>query len=254
MSISKKKLSDSVIEEIKRMLLNGELKEGEKLPNQNELANMLGVSRTSLREALNTLTMIGVIEQKPGYGTVIRSRGAAIFADHLCFPLISDEQATIELIEARGVIEIGAVELAAIHATEEQIKEMGKLIEIMALNVKDKNMGEYIKNDVAFHYLIAKASQNRFILHLFATLRGAMEQFMQEAFKVLIWMQERSFEFHQRIYEGIKNKNVELAVSQMRSHIQDIQNVIKQYYENLPQHIRTIPKGKIPKGRRREEL
>jgi GntR family transcriptional repressor for pyruvate dehydrogenase complex len=233
-SINKKKLADSVIEEIKRMLTNGELKEGEKLPNQNELATMLGVSRTSLREALNSLTMIGVIEQRPGFGTVIRSRGPAIFADHLSFPLISDEQATIELIEARGVIEIGAVELAVRHAAPEQVEEMGRLIEIMAQDVREKRISDYIENDVAFHYLIAKASQNRFILHLFATLRGAMEQYMQEAFKVLPWMQDRSFEFHQKIYEGIKNRDVSKAVSQMKKHIQDIQGVIEQYYASLP--------------------
>ena len=57
-SIKRKKLSDSVIEEIKRMLLSGELQEGDKLPNQNEFAAQLGVSRPSLREALNTLTLI----------------------------------------------------------------------------------------------------------------------------------------------------------------------------------------------------
>ncbi|MCX7953528.1 MAG: GntR family transcriptional regulator, partial [Deltaproteobacteria bacterium] len=66
--ITKKKISESVIEEIKRLVLTGQLKEGAKLPNQNELATMLGVSRTSLREALNTLSMLGIVEQKPGYG------------------------------------------------------------------------------------------------------------------------------------------------------------------------------------------
>lgn len=230
-SIVRRKLSDSVIEEIKRMLMSGELKEGQKLPNQNELASLLGVSRTSLREALNTLRMIGVIEQKPGYGTVIKSRGAAIFADHLNFPLISDERATYELIEARGVIEVGAVELAVFHATEEQIREMGMLIEEMEKNLKNKRVAEYISNDVAFHYLIAKASQNRFIVHLYATLRGAMEQFMQEGFRVLYFMLDRSFEFHVKIYEAIKARDVELAVSNMRSHIEDVKSVIKGFYE-----------------------
>ena len=232
-SINKKKLADSVIEEIKRKLTSGELKEGEKLPNQNELAARLGVSRTSLREALNTLTMIGVIEQRPGFGTVIRSRGPAIFVDHLAFPLISDEKATIELIQARRVIEIGAVELAVRHAAPEQIDEMGKLIEIMAQDVRERRISDYIENDVAFHYLIAKASQNRFILHLFATLRGAMEQYMQEGFRALPRMQDRSYGFHEKIYEGIKNGDVPKAVSQMKRHIQDIQKVIAQYYASL---------------------
>lgn len=252
-SIIRRKLSDSVIEEIKRMLISGELKEGQKLPNQNELAHLLGVSRTSLREALNTLRMIGVIEQKPGYGTVIKSRGAAIFADHLSFPLISDERATYELIEARGVIEVGAVELAAIHATENQIKEMGRLIKEMERNLKNKRISEYINNDLTFHYLIAKASQNRFIVHLYATLRGAMEQFMQEGFRVLFWMLDRSFDFHVKIYEAIKARDVGLAVSNMKSHIEDVKNVIKKYYEGQYEEANKTPQEGIEKKEKEKE-
>lgn len=94
--IRRKKVADAVIEEIKRMIQSGELKEGDKLPNQNIFAAQLGVSRTSLREALNTLTRLGVTEQRPGYGTVLRSRVPAIFAEHMTPPLISDKQATID--------------------------------------------------------------------------------------------------------------------------------------------------------------
>jgi GntR family transcriptional repressor for pyruvate dehydrogenase complex len=229
-SINKKKLADSVIEEIKRMVQSGELKEGNKLPNQNAFAAQLGVSRTSLREALSTLTRIGVIEQRPGYGTVLRSRIPVLFTDHLTPPLISDKQATIELIEARRFIEIGAAGLSVKNASPEQIKEMGLLIKEMARSLKEGRIDDYIEQDVAFHFSIAKASHNRFLVNLFVTIRGFMEQYMRESFHLLPYMLERSLKFHQNIYQAVKGGSHSKAVSQMEKHILDVQRAIQQYY------------------------
>lgn len=237
-SINKKKLADSVIEEIKRMIQSGELKEGDKLPNQNVFAAQLGVSRTSLREALSTLTRIGVIEQRPGFGTVFRSRIPALFTDHLAPPLISDKQATIELIEARRFIEIGAAELAVKNASPEQINEMGLLIKEMPRSLKEGRIDDYIEQDVTFHFSIAKASHNRFLVNLFVTIRGFMEQYMRESFHLLPYMLERSLKFHQNIYQAIKGGSRSKAVSQMEKHILDVQKAIQQYYRDQEQKLR----------------
>jgi GntR family transcriptional repressor for pyruvate dehydrogenase complex len=237
-SINKKKLADSVIEEIKRMIQSGELKEGDKLPNQNAFAAQLGVSRTSLREALSTLTRIGVIEQRPGYGTVLRSRIPALFTDHLAPPLISDKQATIELIEARRFIEIGAAELSVKNASPEQINEMGLLIKEMTRSLKEGRIDDYIEQDVSFHFLIAKASHNRFLVNLFVTIRGFMEQYMRESFHLLPWMLERSLKFHQNIYQAVKGGSHSKAAFQMKKHILDVQRAIQQYYREKEQKAR----------------
>jgi len=234
-SINKKKLADSVIEEIKRMINSGEFRKGDKLPNQNVFAAQLGVSRTSLREALSTLTRIGVIEQRPGYGTVLRSHIPALFTDHLTPPLISDKQATIELIEARRFIEIGAAELSVKNASPKQIKEMGLLIKEMTRSLKEGRIDDYIEQDVAFHFSIAKASRNRFLVNLFVTIRGFMEQYMRESFHLLPYMLKRSLKFHQNIYQAVKEGNHSKAVFQMEKHILDIQRAIQQYYGDQDQ-------------------
>lgn len=91
------------------MIQEGKLKEGDKLPNQNEFAAQLGVSRPSLREAFHILDMIGAIEQLPGYGTVLKSLTSAIMAQHLTVLWISDRQATLNLLKARYYIELGTV-------------------------------------------------------------------------------------------------------------------------------------------------
>ncbi len=234
-SINKRKLADSVIEEIKRMIQNGELKEGRKLPNQNVFAAQLGVSRTSLREALSTLTRIGVIEQRPGYGTVLRSRIPALFTDHLAPPLISDKGATIELLEARRFIEVAAAELAVKNVIPEQIGEMALLIKEMPRSLKEGRVDDYIEQDLAFHFSIAKSSHNRFLINLFVTIRGFMEQYMRESFRLLPYMLERSLKSHQSIYQAVKSKSRSKAVSRMEKHLLDIQWAIQRYYHDQEQ-------------------
>ncbi len=237
-SINKKKLADSVIEEIKRMIQSGELKEGDKVPNQNLFAAQLGVSRTSLREALSTLTRIGVFEQRPGYGTVFRSRISALFTEHLEPPLISDKQASIELIEARRFIETGTAELSVKNANPEQVDEMGLLIKEMTRSIKEGRVDDYIEQDVAFHFLIAKASHNRFLVNLFVTIRGFMEQYMRESFHLLPYMLKRSLKFHQNIYQAVKDRSRSKAISQMEKHISDVQRAIQEYYRDQDEKVR----------------
>ena len=227
--IKKKKLADEVIDEIKRMIQSGELKEGDRLPNQNVLSAQLGVSRTSLREAFNTLSVLGVLEQHQGYGTIVKSRFSALYADHLSAPFITDEKATLELLEARQFIEIGAARLAAKHATQKQIKEMGALIEDMAKANEKGDIQKLSEQDIDFHFLIAQATQNRVIIHLLATIRGMMEKFMHEAFLVL-HDQKRYLKAHRDIYNAIKKKDPLKASSLIKKHIADVQKDLKQYY------------------------
>ena len=229
-SIEKKKLSDSVIEEIQRMIECGELKEGDKLPNQLEFASQLGVSRASLREALHTLTRIGAIEQRPGLGTVIKSANPSLWAHQISPPLVSDIHATLKLIEARRFIEAGVVELAVENAQAEDIKNLGRLVEKMKGALKQNRIDDYSELDMTFHHQIANASHNRFMVHMFVTIRSMMEQFIKEAFTVMPGLLERSLKFHVDIYEGIKQRNKRKAVTSMKNHIQDIEKDFRDYY------------------------
>ena len=229
-TIKRTKLADSVIEEIKRRILSGELREGEKLPNQAEFANQLGVSRPSLREALHTLSLVGAIEQRPGFGTVIRSRIPILYADHFSPPLMSDYQATLELIVYRRCIEVAMVELAVQNATENDILKLESMVAQMRKALDDDKTDVYVELDVKFHFSIAEAAHNRFILHQIVNIRGFLEQFMQESFSVLPGMYRRSFKFHMDIFRAIKARNLKRAQSSMEKHIQDIQNGLESYY------------------------
>jgi DNA-binding FadR family transcriptional regulator len=86
--------------------------------------------------------------------------------------------------------------------------------------------------------LIAKASHNRFLVNLFVTIRGFMEQYMRESFHLLPWMLERSLKFHQNIYQAVKGGSHSKAVFQMKKHILDVQRAIQKYYREKEQKAR----------------
>lgn len=228
--IVKKKLSDSVLEEIGRMVDAGELKRGDKLPPQDQLATQLGVSRPSLREALRAMEMIGAIEQRPGYGTVFLGGVPVLYAEHLSIPSIDDKATNIDLGVARRYVETACVELPVDRATTEEIHEMGRMVDDMDKALKDDRKDDYEVADINFHYLVAKASQNQFLIHFSVTIRGIMERFIMEIFRILPNRYGRSMEFHRRIYEAIRQRDKKMAVKAMTDHIDDILRGLKTYY------------------------
>lgn len=232
--VVKKRLSDSVLDEIARMFDSGELKEGDKLPNQNELAAQLGVSRASLRESLHTLALMGVLEQRPGFGTVVRKRVPANFSDYLSLPLISDAKETIELVEARRFIEISNVELAVKHITAQKLAELGRIVEAMHQAVAENRQTDYVRQDADFHHLLAKATGNRFMVHLFLTIRRIMEQFITESFRALPRMLGRSLSDHKRIHAALLRRDETQAVAEMKRHMNHIRKAMENLYTSSP--------------------
>ena len=229
--ILKKKTADYVLEEIRQMILKGQLNQGDKLPNQNEFALQLGVSRPSLREALQTLTQIGAIEQRPGMGTVLVSKAHALIANNLNLPFMSDAQGTIELTEIRHLIETGMIALAVVRATNEEIAEIGGVLKEAVKAARKGNIEEYYQQDLVFHHLIAKATHNRYVMHVFQTIRQSLEQFLREAFLVMPEAIDQSAKDHLAILEALKSRNPEKAVEAMSRHLLMVQEKIKGFYQ-----------------------
>jgi len=241
--ITRKKLSDSVIDEIRQMILDGELSEGDKLPNQNEFAERLGVSRPILREALQTLSRLGAIEQRPGLGTVLISRAPALLANNLDLPFMSDSQGTIELIETRRIFEIGMITLVVMRVKDEELTEIWKVMEEMKAAVSQNNVNGYQEQDLIFHSLIARATHNRFIIHVFQAIRRSFEEFLKEAFSVMPGMMERSMKDHTEIYKAILDRDQERSVQAMNQHLIQVQNTLEGYYKRQKKQ----PKGEVIK-------
>ncbi|MFA6008051.1 MAG: FadR/GntR family transcriptional regulator [Candidatus Shapirobacteria bacterium] len=226
----KKKLSDFIIDEIKLMLNDGRLKEGEKLPNQNEFARQLGVSRLSLREALNTLSLQGVISQQPGVGTIVLSGNPTMWAENQAAPMLSDSKATTELLETRKHLEVIIAKCATDHIVDSDIGLIEEDINRMRKAVVVHDTRKYLKADMAFHYHIASSSHNRYIISMFLTIRNLMEEFMLEAFKLFPELIVSSFNYHMKIFESIKSKDAKRTSKYLLKHLEEIESKLKDYY------------------------
>jgi GntR family transcriptional repressor for pyruvate dehydrogenase complex len=226
----KKKLSALVIEEIRRMVESGSLKEGDRLPNQYDLAEQLGVSRPSLREALHELTSAGVLEQRPGAGTTLKTGNTDLWFGMSFAPVLADKKATLELIEARKEIEPIAVRLAAGRITDEGLDCVERSIRKMEDDFARGNVDEYLKEDLNFHYLIARAAGNRYIQQMLVNLRLLMEEFMKESFDLIGGLVSNSLDHHRKIGVELKRRDSAGSVVALKNHLGDIESALRQYY------------------------
>ena len=164
-----KKLSEEIVEQIKTLITDGELKPGEKIPSERELASLLGVSRPSVREAIMVLETMGLLESSHGGGTYVRS-----LADSTLAPLAAmvedNPQLLEELLEVRMGLECWSAYLAATRATDEEIKKIGESVEEMALQAVSGGWGSDV--DFRFHYAITTATHNTMQLHVLDTIHG----------------------------------------------------------------------------------
>ncbi len=212
------------------MILSGELRSGDRLLNQNELAAKLGVSRPSLREALYTLKLMGAIEQRPGAGTVLRACAPALLSGTFDLPLMSDADGTLELMETRQLIEVGMVRLAVDRVTSAELSSLKHVLsEMNALATKGDVEG-YRERDLVFHHLIAQAAHNRFVLHLFMTIRRFLEQFLKESFDVMPDMLKHSQMGHKGIFSALESRDRKRAAKEMNKHLNLVQAAVEGFF------------------------
>ncbi len=198
-----------VIKKITSMIQNGELREGEKLPPQDVLAKHLGVSRTTLREALKELSYRGLIICKHGVGTFVTSQ----FIDSL------------EVIEARKFVEMGTSYYAGLLTTPNQARKLLKLVDSMEKYIRTLDYEAFSLKDLEFHKLITKLSGNRVFQKIMQTISDIMlpQQVMVQKLPGAI---ERAHHFHRLIAEAIYQKDPEKASKLMEEHLEDVHQAL----------------------------
>ena len=144
---------------------------------------------------------------------------------------MSDAQGTIELIETRRMFETGMIALVVVRASDEEIAEIGKVMDEMEDAFSRNAVNDYQEQDLIFHSLIARAAHNRFVMHVFQAIRRSFEQFLREAFSVMPGMMERSMKDHADIYEALSNRDQERSVQAMNQHLMQVQDTIEEFYK-----------------------
>ena len=168
--IKTKRLYEEIVEQIKQLITEGRLKPGDRLLAERELAEQFQVSRASVREAIRTLEMLGVIDIRPGEGTFVRGTETDDIIRPLAMFLAVERSSLLDMFEMRRIFETATAGLAAERATEEELDHIGAMLEKMRerLNVLDPEKGE--EYDAAFHYAVAESTHNSLLTKLFKTV------------------------------------------------------------------------------------
>ena len=165
-----------IIDKITQSLIKGELKPGDRLPPEPELAVQFGVSRTSLREALKTLGGLGVLVARKRGGTFIATSGSQSMLDPLIFNLIIEKGTKDELFELRVLLEVDAIELVIKKAATNDLNLLAREIDKFEASIPDGNLELLANLDLQFHLCLLQISNNpsfsriaRVVMQLFAT-------------------------------------------------------------------------------------
>ncbi|AID42204.1 FadR/GntR family transcriptional regulator [Staphylococcus xylosus] len=225
MKISNTKIYEQVADIILEQIKAGDYQVGDKLPSIQKIGKQYGVSVASVREALNALRTIGIIEMKQGYGTFIKQTEPTFFELGDKFTSLSQIK---ELLELREIVESATVEKAALYRTEEDLMELKQALVEMGQAVTDGTSGE--KADLEFHLAIAKAAKNTLLVELLNNISELMRNSMEETRKIFIYSKQKTMnkllEEHDVIYQAILQQNDVKAVDAMRAHLLEVKETI----------------------------
>ena len=215
--LERKRLADQIIERLASMIANGDFKPGEKLPSEIELMKSFGVGRSTIREALGALSLVGMVTARAGHGTRVAVPSIDSQSKPIGFMLTVGRNKIRELVEARIIIELATVSLAAERATENDIKEIRHHQNYFKPPLKTGK--KVIMEDLDFHTAIAKASHNSVLVRFLSELRQPMKHWMEQKAKY-DWGYEKVYDQHTAIVDAIEDHDADRAKKAMRDHLE----------------------------------
>ena len=209
-------LSQALFEKLVGHVVNGDWKQGERIPSERELSEQLSIGRASLREALKALELLGMVESRVGDGTFVCPR-----SDFLSRPLLwaitgADRTELCDLMEARLVLEENIAAFAAERATAEEIQKIKATIEEMRANVDDPSGS--LEADMRFHVAIAEAAHNPILSNADQLVRNLVKQWILLKHKVP-GEAAKSLRDHECIHAALLHRDPAAARIAMRNHI-----------------------------------
>ena len=219
-------LIDQIIEKIEKLITNGDLNPGDFLPGERILSEKLGVSRTSLRQALKALNVMGVLEIIPGKKTFIRESFSDILINPFRFIKAVHSIKIKELFEARCVLEEGFVQIAAKKANQQDMVRLKSYIDDAEKNIDNKN--EFVYSEFKFHQSIFEVANNKVLTAVMTSLNELL-LVLEKYEKDYLDISDRalSLQQHIRIYNAIKEKDPEKARIAMHVHLETMESRLK---------------------------
>lgn len=214
------KIYEQIAAQIEQRILNGELRSGDRLPTERELAEQFGVSRTAVREAMKSLAQRGLVDMKPGRGTLVIDGTSKAMKQSLGLMLkVGQAGLSDNLVEVRGILEPEIAALAALRADQEQIAAMQEAVNVMDSSLHDADA--FINADNDFHQALARGTQNVLILALVDSIVNLLSEQRKQIFAVP-GGPERGQVHHKHILEAVKRRDAQAAREAMRAHLEQV--------------------------------
>lgn len=223
--VKTKRTSETILDQIKELLINGQLHPGDKLLTERELAEQLQVSRASVREALSALNLAGILEIRHGEGIYVRKPDDNEVIEPLTFIILLEKNRISNVLEVRKALEVESAGLAAERANEEELQTIAAAVERMRQDMASGLPGE--EADLQFHYAIASATHNYLLNRLMNTIHEAMRDSLSLTRR--LWLsassetEYRLYEEHQMIYRAIADRDREKARTLMYNHLRKVE-------------------------------
>ncbi|ETK31934.1 FadR/GntR family transcriptional regulator [Microbispora sp. ATCC PTA-5024] len=219
-------VTDTAIDRIKDMIISGELAPGDRLPKEADLAERLGLSRNSLREAVRALALINVLDVRQGDGTYVTSLEPHLLLDALSFVVdFHRDDTVLQFFEVRRILEPAATAMAATTMSDTDVEDLRKILDSLP---EDPSVEQLVANDLEFHHRIAAGSGNAVLCSLIESLSGPTA-------RARIWRgltQEgalgKTREQHVAIYEAIANRRPEVARAWATVHVAGVEEWLRQ--------------------------
>jgi GntR family transcriptional repressor for pyruvate dehydrogenase complex len=215
----------AAIDVIKRMILAGDLRPGEKLPPERELASALGVSRNSLREAIRSLVLMNVLQSRHGDGTYVSSLDPATLMEPVSFLLSLDPSALAHLFETRRILEAETAALAAERITDEEVDAIRKCL--VGMKAKTGSREDFLQADMRMHELITLAAKNPLLTQLMRSITGLGLRSRMRTVQAP-GITERVMHDHARILAALERRDSDGARQAMLDHIEHAQQAMRE--------------------------
>lgn len=219
-AIQCERLYEKIVDQIENRILSGELKLGEHLPSERELAEQFRVSRTAVREAVKTLSEKGLVQVRRGRGTFVTNGTSQAMRHSLGLMIkIGQAEGSRHLVEVREIFELETAALAALRASDDQIAAMREAVATMDAALGDAET--FIEGDLDFHLALAEASQNSLIPALIDSIVDLLREQRMAIFRVAGGPRRGQYH-HQRILATVTRHDPQGAREAMRAHLQQV--------------------------------
>lgn len=220
-SLKKESVVQSVINVLTDAIRSGELVPGDKIPPEPELAESLGVARSSVREAIKILTYLGVLESKRSEGTFVCDGYKESMIDPMVYGILLNQDSFESLMELREMTEAGMMRLAIAHHNEQELKALETILGDMkkALELKENRVDTFFEADNRFHDKIAEMGKNPMADKINKVVRSLTHAVRYQTVSAMILggKSDKLLNTHVQLYEAIKSRDYNNLSGKVRS-------------------------------------